>query len=85
MSRLVDLALRRARRRGPLPKGTRREALILWSLLVNASLETWSNFLARVAPSPAALADGAVALARFQAERGIRTIVGRSLPGGGGR
>lgn len=76
---LIDLALRRARRRqGPHPKGTRREALILW---VAAARQV---HLLRV-PSMNKLADGVAALARLQAERGIRTIAGRSLTGGGGR
>lgn len=42
-------------------------------------------FLALNVPSMSLVAEGAVALAREQAARGIRTVVGRTLAGGGGR
>ena len=78
MSHLLHLALRRARRReGPHPEGTRREALVLWSAFTEASPDSWASFFARRAPTAGRLADGAVALARQQAERHIRTIGGK--------
>jgi hypothetical protein len=83
---IICLALRRSRRRlGPAPKGTKSQARILFRCLTTAALDSWASYLAKVAPSIAALADGAVNLGRVQAARGIRTIMGRRLPDGGGR
>ena len=85
-STILDLAIRRSRRRhGPLPAGTRPAAEALWKHLTTGSVAVCAPMAMMRVPSMDRVADGAVALARLQAERGIRTIAGRTLAGGGGR
>lgn len=86
MSAILNLAIRRARRRhGPLPEGTRIAAEALWKHLTTGSQAACAPMAMLRVPSMDRVADGAVALAREQAARGIRTIVGSTLAGGGGR
>lgn len=86
-SSLLDMALRRSRTAdGPPPAGTRDQALVLWRHMTIGTRACVSPCTMLPKPPTAHdVADGVVELARLQAERGIRTIAGRTLTGRGGR
>jgi len=75
----IDRALRRARRRAPLPKDAPSSARALWLHVTDGSGGSVAvcNIKELRVPSMRALADGCVALAREQAASGIRTVKGR--------
>lgn len=77
---LIDQALLRAESRvGTLPTGVTQQAAALWLHMTTGSSGCVApcNMPSLRVPSMGALADGCVALAQWQASRGIRTIKGR--------